>query len=82
MNIYVGNLHYEVKESDLKQVMEEFGIVSSIKLIVDKYSGQSKGFGFVEMDNSDEAENAIRSLNGKMLEGRSMAVREATARSF
>ena len=82
MNIYVGNLHYEVKENDLKQIMEEFGAVSSIKIISDKDSGRSKGFGFIEMDNNEEANNAIRSLNGKMLQGRPMAIKEATPRSY
>ncbi len=77
MNIYVGNLHYEVKESDLKQIIEEFGTVSSVKLISDKDSGRSKGFGFIEMNDKDEANNTIRSLNGKVLQGRPMVVKEA-----
>lgn len=82
MNIYVGNLSYEVKESDLKQIMEEFGAVSSVKLISDRDSGRSKGFGFVEMEDNDEANNAIRSLNGKMHQNRPMAVKEATPRAY
>lgn len=82
MNIYVGNLSYEVKESDLKQIMEEFGAVSSVKLISDKDSGRSKGFGFIEMDDNSEASNAIRSLNGKVIQGRPMTVKEATPRSY
>lgn len=81
MNIYVGNLSYEVKESELKQIMEEFGAVSSVKLITDRDSGRSKGFAFVEMGDNNEANNAINSLNGKMLKGRPMAVKEATPRS-
>lgn len=82
MNIYVGNLHYEVKESDLKQIMEEFGAVSSVKVISDRDSGRSKGFGFIEMDDNGEAGNAIRSLNGRILQGRPMTVKEATPRSY
>ncbi|NDW18754.1 RNA-binding protein [Dysgonomonas sp. 216] len=82
MNIYVGNLHYEVKESDLKQLMEEFGTVSSVKLISDKDSGRSKGFGFVEMENSEEANKAISELNGKTIQGRPLSIKEATPRSY
>ena len=81
MNIYVGNLHYKVQENELKRILEEFGAVSSIKLITDKMSGRSKGFGFVEMDDS-EAKNAIQSLNGKELYGRPMVVKEAIPRSY
>jgi len=81
MNIYVGNLHYEVQENELKEIMEEFGTVSSVKLISDRDTGRSKGFGFVEMSNNDEAKEAIRSLNGRMLRGRPMAVKEAIPRT-
>ena len=80
MNIYVGNLHYEVRENDLKEIIEEFGTVSSVKLIIDRVSGRSKGFAFVEMSDNSEAKNAIDSLNGKMLRGRPMAVKEAIPR--
>ncbi len=59
MNIYVGNLSYGIEESDLTQVFEKYGEVSSIKIITDKYSGRSKGFGFVVMDNDEEAKKAI-----------------------
>ncbi|MCD8043079.1 MAG: RNA-binding protein [Tannerellaceae bacterium] len=81
MNIYVGNLHYGVRESDLKEIMEEYGVVSSAKLIMDRNTGRSKGFAFVEMDNDNEAKNAISSLNGASLEGRDMVVKEALPRN-
>ncbi|MCD7932486.1 MAG: RNA-binding protein [Tannerellaceae bacterium] len=81
MNIYVGNLHYGVRESDLKEIMEEYGNVSSAKLIMGRNTGRSKGFAFVEMDNDNEAKNAISSLNGASLEGRDMVVKEALPRN-
>ena len=81
MNIYVGNLSYQVEESDLRKVMEEFGTVTSAKLIVDRSSNRSKGFGFVEMENDSEAKNAIESLNGKDHSGRPMVVKEAIPRA-
>ncbi len=77
MNIYVGNLSYKVKESELKQIFEEYGEVASAKIISDKYTGRSKGFGFVVMDNSDEAVNAIEKLNGIELDSREIVVNEA-----
>ena len=64
MNMYVGNLSYNVKESDLRQVMEEYGVVESVKLITDRETRRSKGFAFVEMPESSEASNAIKELNG------------------
>lgn len=82
MNIYVGNLHFEVNESDLKQIMDEFGLVSSVKIITDRASGRSKGFGFVEMNNDNEAKNAIQALNGKMLKERPIVVKESTPRAY
>lgn len=81
MNIYVGNLHYEVSEEDLKEIIEEFGSVSSVKIISDRDSGRSKGFGFIEMDNSNEANNAIKSLNSKMLKGRPIVIKESLPRN-
>ena len=60
MNMYVGNLSYNVKESDLRQVMEEYGVVESVKLITDRETRRSKGFAFVEMPESSEASNAIK----------------------
>jgi RNA recognition motif-containing protein len=80
MNIYVGNLNFKVTEDDLKGIFEEFGAVSSVKIITDKYSGRSKGFGFVEMDNDDEAKAAIDGLNGKEVETRVIVVNEARPR--
>ncbi|MEJ2594429.1 MAG: RNA-binding protein [bacterium] len=77
MNIYVGNLNYRVDESALESVFAEFGAVSSVKIITDKFNGRSKGFGFVTMDNDDEAKEAIEKLNGTMLENREMIVNEA-----
>lgn len=77
MNIYVGNLNYEVDEIDLKEIFEEYGTVSSAKIITDKYSGRSKGFGFVTMENQTEANKAISELNGATLENRDMVVNEA-----
>ncbi len=77
MNIYVGNLNYRVDESALESVFSEFGTVSSVKIITDKFNGRSKGFGFVTMDNDDEAKEAIDKLNGTTLENREMIVNEA-----
>jgi RNA recognition motif-containing protein len=77
MNIYVGNLSYEVNENDLTEVFEAYGTVNSSKVITDKYSGRSKGFGFVTMENTDEANLAIRELNGAVYEQRDMVVNEA-----
>ena len=77
MNMYVGNLSYNVKESDLRQVMEEYGVVESVKLITDRETRRSKGFAFVEMPESSEASNAIKELNGAEYAGRPMLVKEA-----
>ena len=65
MNMYVGNLSYNVKESDLRQVMEEYGVVESVKLITDRETRRSKGFAFVEMPESSEASNAIQEIDLK-----------------
>ncbi len=81
MNIYVGNLSYEVTEEDLRQAFGAFGQVESINIIKDKYSGESKGFGFVEMPDKAEAQSAIEGLNGKELKGRALKVSEARPRS-
>ncbi|MBS0011246.1 MAG: RNA-binding protein [Bacteroidales bacterium] len=80
MNIYVGNLDLKVNEDDLQKVFEEYGTVSSAKIIVDKFSGRSKGFGFVEMDNDSEANAAIKDLNGSVMENREIVVNEARPR--
>lgn len=77
MNIYVGNLDFKIDEDDLKQVFEEYGEVGSVKIITDKFSGRSKGFGFVTMENQSEAKKAIHELNGATFENRSMVVNEA-----
>ena len=79
--MYVGNLSYNVKESDLRQVMEEYGVVESVKLITDRETRRSKGFAFVEMPESSEASNAIKELNGAEYAGRPMVVKEALPRN-
>jgi RNA recognition motif-containing protein len=81
MNIYVGNLSYEVTEEDLKEAFQVFGEVDTVKVIKDNYTGKSKGFGFVEMPAKSEAQSAIEGLNGKDLKGRSLNVNEARPRS-
>ena len=81
MKIYVGNLSYEVTEEDLKGAFEAFGQVASAEIIKDKFSGRSKGFGFVEMSAKEEAQSAIAELNGTELKGRTLKVDEARARS-
>ena len=77
MNIYVGNLSFEVKEDDLRQAFEAYGKVESATIIMDKFSGESRGFGFVEMASKDEATAAIAEMNGKDLKGRALNVNEA-----
>ena len=81
MNMYVGNLSYNVKESDLRQVMEEYGVVESVKLITYRETRRSKGIAFVEMPESSEASNAIKELNGAEYAGRPMVVKEALPRN-
>jgi RNA recognition motif-containing protein len=81
MNIYVGNLSYEVTEEDLKEAFEGFGQIESVKIIKDNYSGRSKGFGFVEMPNNADAQSAINSLNEKELKGRALNVNTARPRT-
>jgi RNA recognition motif-containing protein len=80
MNIYVGNLPYSVTEEELREAFSEFGEVSSVNVITDKYSGQSKGFGFVEMENNSEADEAIKALNESSLKGRNIKVNQAKPR--
>jgi RNA recognition motif-containing protein len=80
MNIYVGNLPMEATEDDLRQVFEAFGQVTSAKIITDKFTGHSRGFGFVEMPNSPEAQAAIHGLDGTDLKGHSVKVNEARPR--
>jgi len=81
MNIYVGNLHYDFSEDELKEAFQEFGEVVSAKIIVDKYSGRSKGFGFIEMSDDEKAQQAIDELNDKEVKGRNMKVNKARERT-
>ena len=81
MNIYVGNLSYDVTEDDLRRAFEAFGKVESVKIISDMYSGRSKGFGFVEMSDNGDAQSAINDLNNKDLKGRPIKVNTARPRS-
>jgi RNA recognition motif-containing protein len=81
MNIFVGNLSHEATEDDLKQAFEAFGKVDTATIIKDKVSGESKGFGFVEMPILAEAQAAMTELNGKDLKGRAMTVNEAKPRT-
>lgn len=77
MNIYVGNLNFKVDENDLEEIFTDFGKVETSKVITDRYTGKSKGFGFVTMENQVEAQNAIEELNGSTYEDRVMVVNEA-----
>jgi len=81
MNIYVGNLSRDATEDDLRQAFESFGEVGSINIIKDKFTGESRGFGFVEMPTKTEAEAAITGLNGQELKGRVVNVNEARPRT-
>ena len=80
MNIYVGNLSYDVTEDDFRELFVSFGEVESATIIMDRYSGKSKGFGFVEMPNGDEAERAIQELNGEEVMEQGLTVAEARPR--
>jgi len=80
MNIYVGNLAWEVTEDDLRSEFASFGEVESARLISDRMTGRSRGFGFVEMPNNEEGKAAIAALDGKSLKGRNLKVNEARAR--
>ena len=77
MNIYAGNLSLETTEDDLREAFEAFGQVSTATIIQDRFSGESRGFGFVEMPSKDEAQTAIAEMNGKDLKGRAITVNEA-----
>ena len=81
MNIYVGNLSFKVTEDDLRKEFEAYGQVASASVIKDKFSGDSRGFGFVEMPDKTQAEAAIQALNGKDLMGRPINVNEARPRT-
>lgn len=80
MNIFVAKLNYDTQERDLLETFEEFGSVSSVKIITDKFTNRSKGFGFVEMDNDEEALSAIKELNDTELDGRYIVVKKAEPR--
>ena len=80
MNIYVGNLPFETTEDNLHVTFAEYGEVTSARVITDRMTGRSRGFGFVEMANNNEAEAAIRALNGKDMGGRTLTVNEARPR--
>lgn len=80
MNMYVSNLGFHVQEEDLKQLFSAFGNVSSAKVITDRESGRSRGFGFVDMPSDDEANKAMTSLNNKEIEGRAISISIAKER--
>ena len=77
MNIFVGSLPFKIEESELKEVFEEFGEVSSVKIITDRETGRSKGFGFIEMPDDEAAQKAISEVNGAELYGRTIVVNQA-----
>lgn len=81
MNLYVGNLSYTTTEDDLRKAFEAYGEITSINIIKDKYSGDSRGFGFVEMSSNDDAREALENLNGAELGGRNLKVSEARPRN-
>ena len=80
MNIFVAQLDYAIQESKLQSLFEEFGEVSSVKIITDKFTGRSKGFGFIEMSDDGAAQNARDALNGREIEGRAIVVKQANPR--
>ena len=80
MNIYVGNLSYDAGENDIRKVFEEFGTVESVNIIIDRYTDRSKGFGFVDMNDDEEAKKAIKELDGKDHLGRPLKVNMAKPR--
>ena len=81
MNLYVGNLSYDMSEENLRTEFAEYGEVQSAKIITDKFTGRSRGFGFVEMNSDDEGKKAMEELNGKDFDGRQLVVNEARPRS-
>jgi len=80
MNIFIGSLPFRVKEEELKGFFEEYGEVASCRIITDKFSGRSKGYGFIEMPNDDQALKAIEELNGSEVDGRTIVVNKAEER--
>jgi RNA recognition motif-containing protein len=81
MDIYVGSLPYDVTEDDLKQAFQVFGNVESVNIVKDKFTGKSKGFGFVRISSPEEAQAAIDGLNGKEFRGRTLSVNKARPKS-
>ena len=81
MNIYIGNLSFETTEESLRQAFEGYGEVSTVSIVTDRYTGKSRGFGFVEMASKGEAEAAITGLNGQELDGQTLNVNEARPRT-
>lgn len=81
MNIYVGNLPYLITEEELQKLFSEYGSVDKVNIIKDSYTQESKGFGFVEMEKQADAEEAIKKLNGSMLNGRNLKVNQARPKS-
>ncbi len=81
INIYVGNLNYQSSEESLRELFEEYGTVDSAKIIMDRFTGRSRGFGFVEMPNREEGLRAIEELDSKEFDGRSLRVNEARPRA-
>jgi RNA recognition motif-containing protein len=77
MNIFVGSLPFSIEEADLRESFEAYGTVDSVKIITDKFTGRSKGFGFVEMPNDDDAQKAIDELNGATVQGRAIVVNKS-----
>ncbi|MBL7885964.1 MAG: RNA-binding protein [Flavobacterium sp.] len=77
MNIFVGSLPWSIEEADLRESFEAYGAVDSVKVVTDKFTGRSKGFGFVEMPNDEEAQKAIDELNGATVEGRTIVVNKS-----
>ena len=80
MNIFVAKLNFDTQENDLLAAFEEFGTVDSAKIIMDKFTGRSKGFGFIEMPNDEEGQNAISELNDSEVDGRTIVVKKAEPR--
>lgn len=81
MNLYVGNLNFNLSEEELRTIFEEYGDVTSVKVITDKYSGRSKGFGFVEFEYEDDGKRALEELNGTEVSGREIKVNVAVKKS-
>ncbi len=80
MDIYVGNLSFDMSDADLRQIFEQFGEVGRANIVTDKFTGKSRGFGFIAMTSNDDAQKAIAELNGKEFDGRAIVVNEAKPR--